>query len=212
MMTDIRIAVGAKKVFSKIGGSLLKGFRGVENFGEADRVTIHRDYTTISTLPGFAFGVKERIRLLEDERKEKSNEEDRSFIDERIAMLSSGVGYINIGGATEAEKRSRYDTVEDSVRAAQSAFEKGVVPGGGWTFRHAFMDAVKTFSEDELSEMDSMAMEMMAAASYAPFHSIIENAWLDPNAYSLTKGVYNILTGSYEDPGETTIKKHNSNY
>src|SRR3546814_10965877 len=99
--------------------------------GQAKRITIDKDTTTIVDGAGDANVIKGRIDALRSQVENTASDYDREKVQERLAKLAGGVAVIKVGGVSEAEVKERKDRVDDALHATRAAVEEGVVPGGG---------------------------------------------------------------------------------
>jgi chaperonin GroEL len=104
---------------------------GMEDLGQAKKVTIDKDTTTILEGAGRAESIAGRVKHLRSEVEETTSEYDREKLQERLARMVGGVAIIKVGAATETEMKEKKARVEDAMHATKAAVEEGIVPGGG---------------------------------------------------------------------------------
>jgi len=129
MLQDMAILTGAQVVAEEVGLSL--GTIGLEVLGQARRVTITKDTTTIVDGSGETSAIEDRIRQIRAEIDNSDSDWDREKLQERLAKLSGGVGVIRVGAATEVELKEKKHRPEDAISATRAAIEEGIVAGGG---------------------------------------------------------------------------------
>ena len=145
MLEDISVLTGGR-VISEDAGLKLENTT-LDDLGQAKRVTIDKDNSTIIEGGGKAADIKGRVSQIRAQIDETTSDYDREKLQERLAKLAGGVAVINVGAATETEMKERKARVEDALHAARAAVEEGVVPGGGVVFIRA------------LSALDSLKLE-----------------------------------------------------
>src|SRR5439155_21619773 len=138
MLEDIAILT-AGQVISEDLGIKLENVT-LEMLGQAKRVRVEKENTTIIDGAGRKEDIEGRIAQIKQQIEETTSEYDREKLQERLAKLAGGVAVIRVGGATEVEVKERKDRVDDATHATRAAVEEGVVPGGGV----ALLDASKT--------------------------------------------------------------------
>ena len=140
MLEDIAILTGAEVITEEMGLKLEN--TKVSQLGNARRVVVTKDTTTIIDGAGESDGIKARIKQIKAEIENTDSDFDREKLQERLAKLSGGVAVVKVGAATETEMKETKHRVEDALQAARAALEEGVVPGGGVALLNA-SDAVK---------------------------------------------------------------------
>jgi len=143
MLEDIAILTGGR-VISEDTGLKLEN-TSLEDLGQAKRVTLDKDNSTIIEGAGKAADIKGRVSQIRQQIEETTSDYDGEKLQERLAKLAGGVAVINVGAFTESELKEKKARVEDALHAARAAVEEGVVPGGGVTFIRAIkvVDALK---------------------------------------------------------------------
>ena len=129
MLQDIAILTGGQVISEEVGLSLEKAT--LEDLGEAKKIQITKENSTIIDGAGSATDIKSRVEQIQKEIDESSSDYDREKLQERVAKLSGGVAVIKVGAATEIEMKEKKARVEDALHATRAAVEEGVVPGGG---------------------------------------------------------------------------------
>src|SRR6187399_2154159 len=129
MLEDIAILTGAEVITEEMGLKLEN--TKLSQLGQARRVVITKDTTTIIDGAGDAEGIKARIKQLKAEIENTDSDFDREKLQERLAKLAGGVAVVKVGAATETEMKEKKHRVEDALQATRAALEEGIVPGGG---------------------------------------------------------------------------------
>jgi len=129
MLQDMAVLTGAQVVAEEVGLSLAT--IGLEVLGQARRVTITKDTTTLVDGSGETSAIEDRIRQIRGEIDNTDSDWDREKLQERLAKLSGGVGVIRVGAATEVELKEKKHRLEDAISATRAAIEEGIVAGGG---------------------------------------------------------------------------------
>ena len=104
----------------------------MNDLGEAKKVVIEKENTTIIDGAGKSADIKGRIESIRQQVEEATSDYDKEKLQERVAKLSGGVAVIKVGAATEVEMKEKKARVEDALHATRAAVEEGVVPGGVW--------------------------------------------------------------------------------
>jgi chaperonin GroEL len=144
--------------------------------GQAKKVTIDKDNTTIVDGNGSADDIKARVEQIKAQIEVTTSDYDREKLQERLAKLAGGVAVIKVGGSTEVEVKERKDRVDDALHATRAAVEEGIVPGGGTALLYATkaLDGLKGANEDQTRGID-----IVRKAISAPIKQIAENAGVD---------------------------------
>ncbi|MGB5646351.1 MAG: chaperonin GroEL, partial [Muriicola sp.] len=129
MLQDIAILTGGQVISEEVGLSLEKAT--LEDLGQAKKVQISKENSTIIDGAGSATDIKGRVDQINREIEDSSSDYDREKLQERVAKLAGGVAVIKVGAATEVEMKEKKARVEDALHATRAAVEEGVVPGGG---------------------------------------------------------------------------------
>ncbi|MEL7312453.1 MAG: chaperonin GroEL [Pseudomonadota bacterium] len=200
MLQDIAILTGGQVISEEVGLSLEKAT--LEDLGEAKKVQISKENSTIIDGAGSANDIKGRVEQINREIEESSSDYDREKLQERVAKLAGGVAVIKVGAATEVEMKEKKARVEDALHATRAAVEEGVVPGGGV----ALIRAVKSagdFTGD--NDDQNVGINILRRAVEEPLRQIVKNAGGDSsvvlNAVADGDGNYgyNAATGEYGD-------------
>lgn len=199
MMEDIAILTGGQAVFEDLGIQLEN--LALEDLGQAKRVVIDKDNTTIIEGGGKTANLKARIDQIRRELEESTSDYDREKLEERVAKLSGGVAKVNVGAATESEMKEKKALVEDALHAVRAAVEEGIVPGGGI----ALLRVAQGIKAKGLSYDEEIGFNIVQKACRAPLYWISENAGQDggvvvQKASELSgNNGYNAATDKYED-------------
>ncbi|KAL3117738.1 hypothetical protein niasHT_000914 [Heterodera trifolii] len=151
----------------------------IQDFGEADEVTVTKDDTLILRGKGSQEDVEKRIASIQDELDASTSDYEKEKLNERLAKLSTGVALLKIGGASEVEVNEKKDRVTDALCATRAAVEEGIVPGGGVALLRALkkLDTLKPDNDDQKS-----GIKIVQKAIRQPISTIIANAGLEPSA------------------------------
>jgi chaperonin GroEL len=206
MLQDIAILTGGQVISEEVGLSLEKAT--LEDLGEAKKVQITKENTTIIDGAGRTQEIEGRVEQIRAEIEESSSDYDREKLQERVAKLSGGVAVIKVGAATEVEMKEKKARVEDALHATRAAVEEGVVPGGGV----AFIRARKGIEKLEGKNQDqTTGINILRRALEEPLRQIVSNAGGDAsvvlNAVAEGKGNYgyDAATGQFGDMVELGI-------
>jgi len=199
MLEDIAILTGGKVVSEDLGIKLEK--LSLEDLGNAKRITIDKDNTTIVDGGGSRQALEGRVKQIRAQIEETTSDYDREKLQERLAKLIGGVAVINVGAATELEMKEKKDRVEDALNATRAAVEEGIVPGGGV----AFLRALKALDKLELEGDQALGIKLIKKALEEPMRQIANNAGFEGSVVVQRvldgKGNFgfNADTGEYED-------------
>ena len=171
MLQDIGILTGGK-VISEDLGIKLENVR-LEDLGQAKKVTIDKDNTTLVEGAGASEDIAGRVKQLRVQVEETTSDYDREKLQERLAKLVGGVAVIQVGAATETELKEKKARVEDAMHATKAAAEEGIVPGGGV----AYLRAGKALDGLKLEEADEqVGVNIVKRALEEPIRQIAQNA------------------------------------
>src|SRR5512145_2236145 len=174
MLQDIAILTGGQVISEEVGLKLET--TGIELLGQARKVVVTKDETTIVEGAGDADQIAGRVNQIRAEIEKSDSDYDREKLQERLAKLAGGVAVIKVGAATEVELKERKHRVEDAVRAAKAGVEEGMVSGGGV----ALVQAGKTaFDKLDLSGDEATGANIVKVALDAPLRQIAVNAGLE---------------------------------
>ena len=199
MLNDIAILTGGQVVSETVGLKLDNV--GLEVLGQARKVVVTKDETTIVEGAGEADAIAGRVAQIRAEIENSDSDYDREKLQERLAKLAGGVAVIRAGAATEVELKERKHRIEDAVRNAKAAVEEGIVAGGGVALLQA-IDAA--FANLEVADDEATGANIVKFASAAPLRQIAVNAGLEGGVVvekvrSLPAGEgLNAQTGEYE--------------
>ena len=200
MLQDIAILTGGQVISEEVGLKLES--TGIELLGQARKVVITKDETTIVEGAGDASQIEGRVNQIRAEIEKSDSDYDREKLQERLAKLAGGVAVIKVGAATEVELKERKHRIEDAVRNAKAAVEEGIVAGGGVALIQA---AAGAFEKLELEGDEATGAKIVQLATEAPLKQIAINAGLEGGVVAekvrnLTPGHgLNAATGEYVD-------------
>ena len=202
MLQDMAILTGGQVISEEVGLKL--DSVGVDMLGQARKVIIAKDETTIVEGAGDASDVAGRISQIKGEIENTDSDYDSEKLQERLAKLSGGVAVLKVGAATEVELKEKKHRIEDAVSTTKAAIEEGVVAGGGVTLLRA-VDAVEAAAEGLANADEKTGARIVAKALVAPLSQIAVNAGLEGGVVvervRNLSGSYglNAATGEYED-------------
>ena len=202
MLQDIAILTGGQVVTEEVGLKLETV--GLDLLGQARKVVVTKDETTVVEGAGSADEIKGRINQIKAEIEKTDSDYDREKLQERLAKLSGGVAIIKVGAATEVELKEKKHRIEDAVSTTKAAIEEGVVPGGGVALLRAQVAVLE--AADKLEGDEATGARIVARAVEEPLKQIAVNAGLEGgvivdkvrNLKKPTQGL-NAATGEYED-------------
>ncbi|GAB4589547.1 chaperonin GroEL [Nocardia sp. NPDC127526] len=174
MLADIAILTGGEVISEEVGLSLETA--GLELLGQARKVVVTKDETTIVEGAGDAEAIKGRVAQIRTEIENSDSDYDREKLQERLAKLAGGVAVIKAGAATEVELKERKHRIEDAVRNAKAAVEEGIVAGGGV----ALLQSAPALDELSLTGDEATGANIVRVALSAPLKQIAFNAGLEP--------------------------------
>ena len=199
-LEDIAILTGGTLVTKDIGLSLDKAT--LEHLGQAKRVEVNKENTTIINGAGNPEMIEARVKNIRTQIESVTSDYDREKLQERVAKLAGGVALIKVGAATEVEMKEKKARVDDALHATRAAVEEGVVPGGGVALVRA-QKAVAQLQGD--NEEQTAGIKIVLRAMEEPMRQIVGNAGLEPsvvvNAVANGEGNYgfNAQTSEYGD-------------
>ncbi|WP_372698491.1 chaperonin GroEL [Arthrobacter sp. JSM 101049] len=200
MLADIAILTGGQVISEEVGLSLEAAT--LDQLGQARKVVVTKDETTIVEGAGDAEEIAGRVSQIRAEIENSDSDYDREKLQERLAKLAGGVAVIKAGAATEVELKERKHRIEDAVRNAKAAVEEGIVAGGGVALIQA---GEKAFAKLALEGDEATGANIVKVAVEAPLKQIAFNAGLEPGVVAdKVKGLpaghgLNAATGVYED-------------
>ena len=202
MLQDMAILTGGQVISEEVGLKL--DSVGVDMLGQARKVIVTKDETTVVEGAGDSSDVVGRINQIKGEIDNTDSDYDREKLQERLAKLSGGVAVLKVGAATEVELKEKKHRIEDAVSTTKAAIEEGVVAGGGVTLLRA-VDAVDAAAEGLNDADEKTGARIVAKALVAPLNQIAVNAGLEGGVVvervrnlSGPEGL-NAATGEYED-------------
>jgi chaperonin GroEL len=200
MLQDIAILTGGNVIAEEVGLSLEKAT--LADMGQAKKIVIEKENTTIIDGAGKGADIKSRIAQIKQQVEEATSDYDKEKLQERVAKLSGGVAVIKVGAATEVEMKEKKARVEDALHATRAAVEEGVVPGGGV----ALIRVQKTLDKIEaLNDDQAIGIKILSRSIEEPLRQIVANAGEDAAVVlaEVKKGKgtygYNAATGEYGD-------------
>lgn len=200
MLQDIAVLTGGTVISEEIGLELEK--TKLEDLGQAKRVSITKENTTVIDGHGEKVSIDGRVTQIRQQIEESSSDYDKEKLQERVAKLAGGVAVIKVGAATEVEMKEKKGRVEDALHATRAAVEEGVVAGGGVALIRA---ASKLAHLTSGNEDQSVGIRVALRAMEAPIRQISANAGDEESvvANGVKKGEgnfgYNAATGEYGD-------------
>ncbi|MBI1835526.1 MAG: chaperonin GroEL [Burkholderiales bacterium] len=171
MLEDIAILTGGQVIAEEVGLTLEKAT--LQDLGQAKRVEIGKENTTVIDGAGQAVGIEARVKQIRAQIEEASSDYDREKLQERVAKLAGGVAVIKVGAATEVEMKEKKARVEDALHATRAAVEEGVVPGGGVALLRA-RSAAGVIKGDNADQ--DAGIKLVLKAIEAPLREIVANA------------------------------------
>jgi len=206
MLQDIAVLTGGTVISDEVVLSLEKAT--LNDLGEAKKVLVEKENTTIIDGKGKASDIKARVEQIRKQVEETTSDYDKEKLQERVAKLSGGVAVIKVGAATEVEMKEKKARVEDALHATRAAVEEGVVPGGGVALIRAqkAVDKVEASNEDQ-----AFGVRILSRSIEEPLRQIVSNAGEDAAVVLAKvkegKGTfgYNAASGEYGDMLELGI-------
>ncbi len=199
MLEDIAVLTGGRVISEEAGWKLENAT--LDDLGQAKRVTVDKDNTTIVEGAGSTEDIKARVNQIKAQIETTTSDYDREKLQERLAKLAGGVAVIKIGAATEVEMKEKKARVEDALHATRAAVEEGIVPGGGV----ALLRSIKALDDLKLEGDEKIGMDIVRRALEEPVRMIAENAGFEGsvvvNNIKEHEGAYgfNAQTEKYED-------------
>ncbi|MHB1820946.1 MAG: chaperonin GroEL, partial [Streptosporangiaceae bacterium] len=199
MLEDMAILTGGQVVSEEVGLKL--ELADLDVLGQARRVTVTKDYTTIIDGAGEQSAIDDRVRQLKAEIEQSTSDWDSEKLTERVAKLSGGVAVLRAGAATEVELKEKKHRLEDAISATRAAIEEGIVPGGG----SALVQASASLGDLGLSGDEATGVAVVRKALLEPARWIALNAGVDGSVVVAAVAEmpvghgYNAQTGEYGD-------------
>ncbi|WP_248886082.1 chaperonin GroEL [Acidithiobacillus acidisediminis] len=171
MLEDMAILTGGRVISEEVGMKLEGA--SLSDLGEAKKVVISKENTTIIDGAGQQKEIKARVEQIRRQMEEATSDYDREKLQERVAKLAGGVAVIKVGAGSEIEMKEKKARVEDALHATRAAVEEGIVPGGGVALVRArkVLDKVKTDNHDQ-----EMGVAIIRRAIEEPMRQIVANA------------------------------------
>ena len=206
MLQDIAILTGGTVISEEVGLSLEGA--ALEHLGNAKRVVLSKENTTIIDGAGQQVDIEARVAQIRKQVEDTSSDYDKEKLQERLAKLAGGVAVIKVGAGTEVEMKEKKARVEDALHATRAAVEEGVVPGGGVALVRALLaiEGLKGDNDDQ-----NVGIALLRRAVEAPLRQIVANAGDEPSVVvdKVKQGQgnygYNAATGVYGDMIEMGI-------
>jgi chaperonin GroEL len=207
MLQDIAILTGGTAITEDLGIKLESV--DLDMLGQADKVVVDKDNTTIIGGKGNPEDIKARIEQIKKQIETTTSEYDKEKLQERLAKLAGGVAIIKVGAATEAELKEKKDRVDDAVHATKAAVEEGIVPGGGVALFRASR-ALCNVKEENPDK--AWGIKIVKNACKVPLKQIAYNAGFEGSVIiekikdvdNINYG-FNAATGEYVDMVEAGI-------
>ena len=206
MLQDIAILTGGTVISEEVGLDLESA--ALEHLGNAKRITMDKDNTTIVDGSGDAEAIKGRVSEIRVQIENTSSDYDREKLQERVAKLAGGVAVIKVGAATEIEMKEKKARVEDALHATRAAVEEGVVAGGGVALVRAISEITGLEGDNE---DQNIGIAAALRAMEGPLRHIVDNAGdeasvvLDKVRQGEGNFGYNAASGEYGDMIEMGI-------
>ena len=172
MLQDIAILTAGTVISEEIGMELEKAT--LEELGQAKRVVITKDNTTIIDGVGDETQIKARVAQIRQQIEDSTSDYDKEKLQERVAKLAGGVAVIKVGAATEVEMKEKKDRVDDALHATRAAVEEGIVAGGGVALVRAAAKVAASLKGD--NEEQNVGIKLALRAMEAPLRQIVTNA------------------------------------
>jgi chaperonin GroEL len=173
MLEDIAVLTGGKVISEEAGFKLEN--TTMEDLGQAKRIVIDKDNTTIIEGKGKKDDIKGRIEQLKKQIEISTSDYDKEKLQERLAKLSGGVAVLKIGAATEVEMKEKKARVEDALHATRAAVEEGIVPGGGV----AYLRTISALDKAKFEDDRNIGLQIVRRALEEPIRQIVNNAGLE---------------------------------
>ena len=174
MLEDIAILTGGTVISEERGYTLENA--GIEFLGQAEKVQIDKDNTTIVNGAGQAADIENRVNQIKSQIESTTSDYDREKLQERLAKLAGGVAVLYVGAISEVEMKEKKDRVDDALHATRAAIEEGIVPGGGVALLRA-IEALEGVSGNY--DDTTRGIDIVRRALQAPMRQIAANAGYD---------------------------------
>ena len=199
MLADMAVLTGGEVVSEEVGLKL--DLVGLDVLGQARRIVVDKDTTTIIDGAGDQSAIDDRIRQIRAEIETSDSDWDREKLQERLAKLSGGVSVLRVGAATEVELKEKKHRLEDAISATRAAIEEGIIPGGG----SALVQLAADLGDLGLTGDEAIGVQVVRRALSAPCRWIAENAGAEGGVVVATVAElkpghgFNAATGEYGD-------------
>ncbi|MGK0550793.1 chaperonin GroEL [Enterococcus faecalis] len=170
MLEDIAVLTGGTVITEDLGLELKD--TTIENLGNASKVVVDKDNTTIVEGSGEKAAIDARVQLIKNQISETTSDFDREKLQERLAKLAGGVAVVKVGAATETELKELKLRIEDALNATRAAVEEGMVSGGGT----ALVNVINKVSQIEATGDEATGVKIVVRALEEPIRQIAENA------------------------------------
>ena len=167
-LQDIAVLTGGTVISDDLGMSLKDAT--VDQLGQANKVTVTKDTTTIVDGAGSKEAIQERVDQIKQEIAKSTSDFDKEKLQERLAKLSGGVAVVKVGAATETELKEKKYRIEDALNATRAAVQEGFVPGGGT----ALINVIPALDKIEADGDELTGINIVKAALEAPVRQIAE--------------------------------------
>ncbi len=200
MLEDIAVLTGGVVISEEKGYKLENAT--VAELGQAEKITVDKDNTTIVNGKGQQADINVRIGQIKAQIETTTSDYDKEKLQERLAKLAGGVAVLYVGAATEVEMKEKKDRVDDALNATRAAVEEGIVAGGGVALVRS-IESIKDLKG--LNEDENLGIQIVKKALESPLRIIAENAGVDGSVVfqevSKSTGAngYNARTNEYED-------------
>ena len=204
-LQDIAVLTGGTVISDDLGMNLKDAT--VDQLGQANKVTVTKDSTTIVDGAGAKEAIAERVDQIKQAISKATSDFDKEKLQERLAKLSGGVAVVRVGAATETEMKEKKYRIEDALNATRAAVQEGLVPGGGT----ALVNVLPALDKVEATGDEATGVQIVKAALEAPVRQIAENAGVEGSVIvnqlkSEKPGIgYNAADGKFEDMVEAGI-------
>ena len=204
-LQDIAVLTGGTVISDDLGMNLKDAT--VDQLGQANKVTVTKDSTTIVDGAGAKEAIAERVDQIKQAISKATSDFDKEKLQERLAKLSGGVAVVRVGAATETEMKEKKYRIGDALNATRAAVQEGFVPGGGT----ALVNVLPALDKVEATGDEATGVQIVKAALEAPVRQIAENAGVEGSVIvnqlkSEKPGIgYNAADGKFEDMVEAGI-------
>ena len=202
MLDDLAVLTGGQVISEEVG--LRLETTTLDLLGQARKVVVTKDSTTIIDGAGDPADLQDRVSQLKHQIEQNDSDYDREKLQERLAKLAGGVAVVNVGAATEVELTELKFRIEDAVSATRAALEEGIVPGGGVALLRA-RDSVAQLASKQNDPDQATGVRIVWHALTAPARQIALNAGHEPGVvvehieHELGAIGFNVVTDVYED-------------